>query len=461
MQGHIAMPGIFEPPDKANVQGLIVRGYSHPFSCHMLFKFPDKGGAATFVTALLPYLQNAETWRVKPKRMLNIGLTYNGIVTVKPSLEGTFFSPSFTEGPASSDPNGPQASLFDLGASAPTNWWYKKFATNDIHAVVHVYALTSDDLTALVTLVANAAAAAGVTELFPLNSGSGRLEQYELPGETVYFGYRDGIDNPDLGWPSDPSNTTPQDLNNFVIGYPPYNAGPIQGDAGVFAKDGCYNAFRIFYQDVEAFENFLDTNAAAVAAATGKSQQYARDWLAAKLVGRWYNGSPLILSPDAPDSSTAGATDFSYAGDTLGQRCPFSAHTRNANPRDEETNPADQPIPRIARRGMPYGAPPTPPDYSGDRGLIGLFLVGDLASQFELVYSWMNQNIFSPLFSRSTQDAVLANRQTPGADTSFTIPTQGRPIKIKALPQFLVTRGTAYFLLPSVTTLRNIAAGNA
>jgi hypothetical protein len=110
---------------------------------------------------------------------------------------------------------------------------------------------------------------------------------------------------------------------------------------------------------------------------------------------------------------------------------------------------------------MPFGPPPKPPDYSGDRGLIGLFLVGDLASQFELVYSWMNQNIFSPLFSSDTQDAVLANRATPQADTSFTIPTQGAPVVIASLPQFLVTRGTAYFLLPSITTLRNIAAGTA
>jgi deferrochelatase/peroxidase EfeB len=455
------MPNTSGQPDKANVQGLIMRGYSHPFSCHMLFKFPDKTGAAKFVTPLLPYLQDARQWAEKPKRMLNIGLTYNGIGTVKPSLKGTFFSPSFTEGPASSDPNGPQASLFDLGASAPENWWYKKFATDDIHAVVHVYALTSDDLTSLITVVANAAKTAGVTELFPLNSGSGRLEQYELPGETVYFGYRDGIDNPDLGWPSDPSNTTPQDLNNFLIGYPPYNPGPTQGDAGVFAKDGCYNAFRIFYQDVEAFEDFLDTHAPAVAAATNKPLQHARDWLAAKLVGRWYNGSPLILSPDKPDPNTAGATEFSYTGDPAGVQCPFSAHTRNANPRDEDVNPADTPIPRIARRGMPYGAPPKPPDYSGDRGLIGLFLVGDLASQFELVYSWMNQNTFSPLFSTDTQDAVLANRATPQADTSFTIPMRGVPIVIASLPRFLVTRGTAYFLLPSITTLRNIAAGTA
>jgi len=446
------------PPDPCNVQGLIMRGYTHPFSCHMLFKFPGKAGAGTFVNTLLPYLQSAQDWGSnKPAKMLNIGLTYNGILAVDGTLAGQF-SPTFMQGPVWADS---QTALQDNGASAPGNWWYRHFVTSDIHCVVHVYALTADALASLVATVAQAAGGAGVTELFPLADGSGRLEQYELPDEKIYFGYRDGIDNPDLGWPSDPTKTQPGDLNNFVIGYPgsAFGPGPTGGPAGSFAKDGCYNAFRIFYQDVQAFDRFLDDNAPAVAAATGMPLPQARGWLAAKLVGRWFNGSPLILSPDAPDPKTSGATDFGYAGDLAGVRCPFSAHTRVANPRDEPVEIVDQPVPRLIRRGMPYGKPPAPPDYGGDRGLIGLFLCGALAAQFELIYTWMNTNTFSPLFSPNfdTQDAVLANRATPNVDTSFTMPTAGQPIVIASLPQFLVTRGTAYCLLPSIATLRAIA----
>src|SRR5262245_65863327 len=130
---------VFPPPDPANVQGLIMRGYSHPCSCHMLFRFADAAGAAQFIAALLPYLQDARDWGAeKPKRMLNIGLTYNGIIAIDAALTGQF-STTFMQGPASA---GSQASLFDLNASAPPNWWYGKFATSEIHAVVHVYALT-------------------------------------------------------------------------------------------------------------------------------------------------------------------------------------------------------------------------------------------------------------------------------------------------------------------------------
>jgi hypothetical protein len=114
---------------------------------------------------------------------------------------------------------------------------------------------------------------------------------------------------------------------------------------------------------------------------------------------------------------------------------------------------------------MPYGAPPAPPDYDGERGLIGLFLCGALAGQFEQLYSWINVNNFSDVFAPNldTQDALLANRIPPPAgDPSFTVPIpNGNPIKIPSLPQFIVTRGTAYGLLPSMATLRCIAGPTA
>ena len=108
---------------------------------------------------------------------------------------------------------------------------------------------------------------------------------------------------------------------------------------------------------------------------------------------------------------------------------------------------------------MPYGAPPAPPHYVDERGLIGLFLCGSLAGQFEKLYSRINANDFSKVYAPGfdTQDALLANRASAG-DPSFTIPIpNGEPIKIPSLPQFILTRGTAYCLLPSMTTLRRIA----
>ncbi|MFC0181229.1 hypothetical protein ACFFJX_01015 [Pseudarcicella hirudinis] len=50
------------PPDKSTVQGLIMRGYTHPYSSHLLFRFSSKAAASQFIKALLPYLRSAENW---------------------------------------------------------------------------------------------------------------------------------------------------------------------------------------------------------------------------------------------------------------------------------------------------------------------------------------------------------------------------------------------------------------
>jgi deferrochelatase/peroxidase EfeB len=447
------------PPDPRNVQGMVLRGYTHPYSCHMLFTFPGRPGAAEFIRALLPYVQSAQDWGAnKPARMLNISITYNGILTFDPDLAGQFPS-EFQAGPWSGDS---QQSLQDTGPGDPGLWWNGQ-DKGAVHCIVHSYGMTSDALGGLVATVSQAAATSGVTEFHPLESGSGRLEEYAPLHDYIHFGYHDGIDNPALGWPANPASTDPSDANNFVIGYSgsAVEPGPRSGPAGQFAKDGCYNAFRVLYQDVGAFDQFLTQYAPTVVAAIGGSLENAREWLAAKLVGRWRNGSPLILSPDAPNPATSDATDFGYSADTAALKCPFSAHSRVANPRDEPTFPGtDTPVPRILRRGMPYGAPPAPPDYDGERGLIGLFLCGALAGQFEQLYSWINVNNFSDVFPNlDTQDALIANRVSPAnGDPSFTIPIpNGNPIVIPSMTQFVVTRGTAYGLLPSLTTLRQIA----
>jgi deferrochelatase/peroxidase EfeB len=451
-------------PDKSNIQGMILRGFTHPYSCHLIFQFNDKEGAKNFIKTILPYIQSAESWGdAKPDIMLNIGLTYNGIKTASDLSETylEYFPNSFVEGPTSA---GSQGSLNDWGVSDPGGWAFGN-DTDEQHVdcVVHTYALTSEALAIIVSIVSDAAKANGLTEFLPVDNGTKRLEEYALmPRNVVHFGYLDGIDQPDLVWndPADPNDTG--DLRNFLIGYPLSDAGPgPTGDnpAGDFAKDGCYNAFRMLYQDVKAFDDFLVTNAPKAPKEIQQTPEYAQEWIAAKLNGRWRNGSPLELSPNAPDVATSHATDFGYKGDTTGMKCPFAAHTRVGNPRDEVLNPSEpSPVPRLIRRGMPYGAPPTLKSYDGERGLIGLFLCGSIATQFELLYSWMNTTNFANSFpTQQGQDGLIANRDMPGADRSYNIPTANGSITIDSLPHFVITRGTAYCLLPSINTLKSIA----
>jgi len=77
------------------------------------------------------------------------------------------------------------------------------------------------------------------------------------------------------------------------------------------------------------------------------------------MMGRWRDGTPLVLSPDRPDPRLASSNDFGYATqDPDGHRCPFSAHIRIVNPRDTPLDPAAvEGVPRVLRRGMAYGPP--------------------------------------------------------------------------------------------------------
>src|SRR5207237_396510 len=84
--------------------------------------------------------------------------------------------------------------------------------------------------------------------------------------------------------------------------------------------------------DVEGFWAFLDE---ATRRADGTSDRQAAVKLAAKMVGRWPGGAPLVLSPDVDDPALAGANDFAYHdADPHGLRCPLGSHVRRANPRD-------------------------------------------------------------------------------------------------------------------------------
>jgi deferrochelatase/peroxidase EfeB len=468
-------------PELHDIQGLIINGYTHPCSVHMLFNF-DKDSANLnsirgFFKDLLPYLQSAEDWgALKPEIMLNIGLTALGIGIVKPDLDvpNSSFASTFKLGPA--DENNAQQSLGDYGQGCPSKWWNEKFTNDDVHCVVHAYAMNPTAQEKIVQIITDAAqkTKGNVTELKPIESETGRLEQYLLaPSDYIHFRYRDSIDGPKLN--TNPASKDQQDLNNFLIGYSTLKnpiPGPLSGPEAKFARNGCYNAFRILYQDVGTFNKFLEDQAKLIAPKINKTKEFTAEWLAAKMCGRWRNGSPLVLSPDVPEHDTSKSTDFGYlATDMQGLKCPFSAHTRVSNPRDEGVNVAGSDIvPHVIRRGMAYGAPMSVnPDPKADRGLIGLFLCGDLSGQFETLYNWINLNNFSDVFDPAEdtpQDPLVANRKVPlpgNIDPNFTIPMEdGNNIVIPGpLPQFVITRGTAYFLLPSISSLTAIAEGNS
>jgi hypothetical protein len=191
--------------------------------------------------------------------------------------------------------------------------------------------------------------------------------------------------------------------------------------------------------------------------------------LAAKLMGRWRNGTPLSLSPDSREPATPDETlnkfDFvestqtpGSVDDVEGLRCPVGAHIRRTNPRGQRVAGGNVPGHRIVRRAIPYG-PRYVPSVGQDeheRGLVGFFINASIEQQFEFIMStWVNDDLFAGNLPTGTRDPIIAADTTK--QNHFEIRREGlEPLQI-GLETYLETRGAAYCLLPSRSALRYLA----
>jgi deferrochelatase/peroxidase EfeB len=440
--------------DFNNVQGLVVRAYGYPCSRHLLFNCHGEGGRE-WLRHVTPLVTTAAPWRVeKPERLLNVGLTYTGLAELGlPTSVLAAFPADFRELPDA-------RVLGDVGSSHPDHWWARRFRTGEIHAILHIYGQSIDILDAFTAELRSIAVHTGVRELIAADDGL-PLEGRVRTGSREHFGFRDGIAQPNVAWSDGSAGADSVDFRHFVLGYstPKIVSTPRSGAAGALVRDSSYSVFRWMYQDVAAFNRFLDEQGPRLA--PDLEPERASELLGAKLVGRWRDGTPLVLSPDGPSETLAGRDDFAYeVDDRRGLRCPFSAHIRVMNPRDQPLDPiAGAAAPRVIRRGEVYG-----PDLSSsvddgrDRGLLGIFICASIDRQFYRLMGWMKANNFSPVFRKTqrVQDALCGNREVSGASADFHIPGDAGSVHLRGLPTFIQTKGTAFFLLPSLSMLRTL-----
>src|SRR5262249_32032760 len=141
-------------------------------------------------------------------------------------------------------------------------------------------------------------------------------------------------------------------------------------------------AFRKFQMDVAGFRRYLRTQS---------SSPEEEELIAAKMVGRWRSGAPLVLA-SAEDDPVLGAdetrnNDFTYADDMKGLKCPFSAHIRRVNPRDAlKEDIVDVDRHHFLRRGTNYGtvlAEGVLEDDGAERGGVFLLIGAHQQQQFE------------------------------------------------------------------------------
>jgi deferrochelatase/peroxidase EfeB len=215
-------------------------------------------------------------------------------------------------------------------------------------------------------------------------------------------------------------------------------------------------------QDVAAFWNSMDENAAAIRTRDPvNSAHVTAEWIADRVVGRDREGH--LLCPAGlrkPDELNLPDNGFLFhADDPHGLGCPAGSHVRRANPRDalapdpklRETLLAAANNHRILRRGRKFG--PRIADYRTpdgvDRGLLFMCLNTDIARQFEFVQqTWLLNSDFATLFDEV--DPLV------GPDGRMTI--REDPLRRTVHVQtFVQMAGGDYFFLPSVPALRYLA----
>jgi Dyp-type peroxidase family len=451
----------------ADIQGNILRGYNQPCFRFLYFQVAEVSAGQAFLRALVPFVVTAQPWtNGKPSWTLNLAFTANGLRALGVSdVILNEFPLEFRQGmKARADV------LVDRDESAPAHW-ESIWQDGQVHVLVSLSANSPAERDQRGAWVLDIAARTpAVTCVGTQDAGKLVIDGEYSPKE--HFGYTDGIGNPDIeGVPGRHGNGggkmqgdrwVPLAPGEFLLGY--------RDEAGEVAptplprrlfRNGTFMVFRKLEQRVAAFREFVEREGAAYPGGP--------DLFRAKLVGRWPDGTPLMLSPHEPDpaivSDPSRNLDFRYGDDPLGKRCPIGAHIRRANPRDAiGFNGRLSDRHRIIRRGVMYGSW-LPPDAdatadTNERGILFIAFNANLERQFEFVQQqWMN---FGNDFLLGNDTDPLIGTRPPGNKLVVQGDVSGPPPWIVAdLPTFVVTRGGDYFFTPSLSGCRLLANAEA
>jgi Dyp-type peroxidase family len=428
-----------------DIQGVVLRERPSPYvGTYIFLRIDDPGSGRQMLARLAKVVNSAEGWwNADLPPLLNVGLTYDGLRALGLPLESLpSFPAEFRAGMAAR-----AEILGDTSESAPATW-EAPYGRGEIHVMLAIFATSQAPLAAALERAHQAhAELPGVVVV-------GRQEFYQLPNGRGAFGFKDGIGNPEIegaGAPVRPGQGPPVKAGEFVLGYPDETGNPSPTPhPPELGRNGTYLAWLKLHTKEAQFRQFLRANA------SGSAEE---ELLAAKMIGRWRSGAPLMLSPEFDDPELGEDplrnNDFLYHDqDPKGLICPLGAHARRMNPRDSlKDEVAAVNLHRMVRRGTNYG--PALPDGAleddgADRGIVFIFMGAHLDRQFEFVKSqWANDGNFAGLGAE--QDPLVGAQN---GEAVFTIPKTPVRRRLHGLPRFTVTRGGEYFFMPGIEALR-------
>ena len=428
--------------EKDDIQSPILRRRPAPYiGCHVLVHFGDAAQGREFVRRLVPHIVSAadytavDTWAA-------VAFTHSGLHAIGvPQASLDSFPLAFRQGMAA------RAASFETCEDSLPARWEEPYGTGRIHAALTLLSVSETKWQEKLTL------ARQQLQDLPAVTVLKREDFAQVQNGRTPFGYKDGISFPSIEG-NDPSPITspekPIAAGEFVLGYPGDCRRTLDmPQPDVLGRNGTFVGFRKLHSRVAAFRRFLRDNAAAPLTAES---------LAAKMVGRWPSGAPLMLAPDADEpelgSDAQRINNFLYGDDPKGLRCPLGAHARRMNPRDTALTLLDNVnLHRIIRHGNAYGPPLEEGVFEDDgqrRGIFFIFLSACAPETYEFLKKhWVEDGNFLGLGTQ--RDPIAGCHDGSG---TFTIPMRPVRRRIPMIESFTQTLGGEYAFMPGLRALR-------
>jgi Dyp-type peroxidase family len=382
----------------------------------------------------------------REQRWVSVAFTWQGLRALgvdEPSL--ATFPEEFRQGMAAR-----AEVLGDAGENSPDKW-VGGLAHQDLHAIAILFARNAAERERVTREHQAFLAETPAVEVLSSLDLDG-FPPFDYAHE--HFGYRDRLSEPQIegsGVQPTPGSGAPVKAGEFILGQVDETGELVPlPKPEVLTRNGTFMAYRRLQEHVGAFRDFLRLQ--------GGPTVEGQELVAAKLMGRWRSGAPLVLAP-AKDDPVLGVNyqrnnNFNYAQmDPQGYAVPLGAHIRRMNPRDTAVNIQRR---RMIRRGATYG-PPLPegaPEDGVDRGIAAFILCASLVRQFEFAQNvWINDPNFHELGNE--RDPIIGNQD---GTLDMTIPKRPIRRKITGLPAFTTVKGGAYFFLPGIKALSYLAA---
>lgn len=415
---------------------------------YAFLSFHQAAGGRAWLSAMLERVESAAEVHAsveREKRWVTVAFTWNGLRALgvdDASLDS--FPEEFKNGMVA------RASILgDAGENHPNNW-VDGLARSDLHAIAILFARDAQERRRCQT---------EHDKLLARCEGVEVVSTLELEATPPFdyahdhFGYRDRLSQPVIegsGEVPTPGSGAPLKAGEFILGYlDEFGLLDNLPQPEILSRNGSYMAYRRLQEHVGRFRDFLGEH--------GETPD-EQELLAAKLMGRWRSGAPLVLAPNQDDPALGADlqrnNDFNYKEmDPIGYAVPLGAHARRMNPRDTAANINRR---RMIRRGATYGPhlPENAPEDGAERGIAAFVICASLVRQFEFAQNvWANDPNFHELGNE--HDPIIGDQD---GTFEFTIPKRPIRKKIVGLPAFTTLRGGAYFFLPGLKALRYLAS---